>query len=279
MKPSSATLIIVVSLFIATTVFGTGPAVQHQFRGGDPASATQVNENFQELADRIQELNNQTRTYDYHTYITPSNISSKTFSVTPAGDASSNLNCQSTLETRQYERVPQGSDLLITVTHKQTDTNINQVCNYYSFNFLATAERLLLLNTTHYDTTTPDVRSIVSENNYNDDLPILTVTMKEGVSWGSVSSTTVTDNSLIPPVVNEPGRNHIWHYTLVGIEDVTVPYDNGRNDNIPTTYSNCLKVIRDRHGTYLAHVEWYCPDIGFVKRMSDTVTILLTGVS
>jgi hypothetical protein len=131
-----------------------------------------------------------------------------------------------------------------------------------------------------YDEADTSTKTLVSERIYNDELPVLTSSMKKGMTWGSASSTTTTDYNLDPPIINEPGRHVIWQYTLLDVEDVTVPYDNGRADNNPTTYNGCLKISRNRfEGTGVVSMEWYCPNMGLVKRVSASVTALLTEVN
>jgi hypothetical protein len=275
MKPSSATLIIVISLFIANTVFGTGPAVQHQFRGGDPASATQVNENFQELADRIQENKDLLKTYDYRDYITPPNVSTKTFSEIAAVPNQTPSECELTTRIRNYSRTPQGIDTLLTLTEISVDPNTSQTCISVKVEYLETPTGLLSLKTTQYDVTNS---AHYTERFSPEGILVRTSSMRVGGSWGSVSTLTLSDYYVEPPILNQPQSNSISQYTLLSVEDVTVPYDNGRADNNPTTYSGCLKILRNR-GNGSFGVEWYCPDIGLVKLMGVSKTIVLTDMN
>ncbi len=49
-------------------------------------------------------------------------------------------------------------------------------------------------------------------------------------------------------------------YTLLGIEDVTVPVG---------TFQNCLKIYRDRGNNSSPSIHWYAPGMGWVKRIYE----------
>ena len=48
--------VIIVFVFISKAVFAAGPPVVNQFVTGEPIIASEINDNFQELADRIQSV-------------------------------------------------------------------------------------------------------------------------------------------------------------------------------------------------------------------------------
>ena len=272
-----------------TVIFGTlltinvasadGPPVQHQFRGGDPASASQVNENFQELANRIQVLADQLVTYDYRNYATPDNVVSKSFidyrrnNTTPE---------ECTVETREYTKILDNENTVLTVTRTFSGGTLctGSTSSWpEDYEYLATTDGIYLRKITRYDETHTDV---VNQTMYNDELLQRTTNMKVGMTWGDGSTTNYTDNLAVPPEINLSGGNYIENYTLLAIEDVTVPYDGGKGDSQPTTYNACLKIERWRlvgNSTARANINWYCPGIGLVKRMGGGVLYELNNVS
>jgi hypothetical protein len=276
MKSFKAIFSLVITMFILPTVFAAGPPVQHQFRGGDPASASHVNENFQELSDRIQQNQDLLKTYDYRNYIEPDYITSKTFSIAVVPDSPPPL-CEAQ-ETRTYSRTPQGNDTLITVNHTRNDGTGGQICVNYSYYYLATENNFVMQEMKSFFPA--DANSLEYQEIYHAGVPLLTDSMREGATWGTITPRTFSDYRIDPPEENMAGRNQVYTYTLLAVENVTVPYDDGRGDNNPTTYSNCLKVSRDRYdGSSYVTMEWFCPEIGSVKRMSSSYTYLLTGIN
>jgi hypothetical protein len=279
MKFLNTVMVVLGTLLTINIANADGPPVQHQFKGGDPASASQVNENFQELANRNQALADQLVSYDYRDYETPDNVASKSF-IDSRRTVAAPEEC--TVETRAYTKAPENENTVITVT--RSFSGGVQCTNSASswpedFEYLATAEGVYLRKSTGYDETHTNV---TEETVYNEGLLQRTTNMKVGATWGDGSTTNYTNNLLASPEINVPGDNNIDNYALLAIENVTVPYDGGRGDKQPTTYDACLKIRRwwlVGNGTIRASINWYCPGIGLVKRMGGSALYELTGVS
>jgi hypothetical protein len=279
MKLLNTVTVVFGTLLIINIASADGPPVPHQFKGGDPASASQVNENFQELANRIQALADQMVTYDYRDYGTPDNVVSKSFidsrriNTTPE---------ECTVEMREYTKTPENENTVITVTRSFSggDLCISSASSWpEDFEYLATAEGVYLRKSTRYDETHTNIMNQIV---YNDGLLQRTTSMKVGMTWGDGSTTNYTNNPLVPPEINLPGGNYMENYTLLAIEDVTVPYDGGRGDSQPTTYHTCLRIGRwsfAGNSTARASIHWYCPGIGLVKRMGGSALYELNEVS
>jgi hypothetical protein len=174
---STTIILITITLLWATNAFSAGPPVQYQFKGGDPASASQVNHNFQELADRIQELKDQRPNIDYHSYLTPENITTKIYSTSHIIVGTDPALCIETELTQKIERTTQGTDTLITETNTVLGSDPGQICSFYSYQYLATANALLRKKRMFYDSTRT---TVVYEVIFNDDASVLVNPMTVG---------------------------------------------------------------------------------------------------
>lgn len=228
--------------FTSALVIAAGTPVSHIFKGGDPASASRVNANFQELADRIADAKTKD-VYDFHNYIADSSIQSKEFNTTGrCGDKD--------IRTFSRSNVTDG----IKVTIERKDTNLGVVCSHIERDYLISTTNYQLLEARGYDLSS----TLTGGETYDEPISLMTSTMKMNSTYADVTTTTP-----VPPQT-PPGSAYIHTYTLVGIEDVTVPY------NSSTTYTDCLKLHISR--SYINHqIKWYCPTVGYVK------TILFTA--
>ena len=226
-------------IFTMALAIAAGTPVSNIFQGGDPASATQVNANFQELADRIETVSIGDA-YDFHNYVADSNIQSKVFNtVGRCGNK----------EIHTVTQVAVQGGIKEILTRINTDAGV--VCQHIEFDYLNTATELQLLELRAYD---PVNATISGGITYGDRLTLLTSTMKLNSSWADASSTTP-----VPPALVAAGGDVRMH-TLAGVEDVTVPYNSG------TTYTACLKIYESRPQVH-HQIDWYCPGIGYTKSM------------
>lgn len=248
MKKEIVTSILAIG-FTTALAIAAGPPVTYIFQGGDPASATQVNANFQELADRIADAQT-SDVYDFHGYIAASSIQSKVFDTTGAicGDK----------ETRTFTRsdVAAGTN----ITEERIIRSSGSPCSHVEFDELSSATEYQLLEIRSYD---PATAVLVGTTTLDKPVTRLSSTMKNNTSWADATTYTVTP----------PGTDtiRIEKNTLAGIEDVTVPYNGG------TTYTACLKIHRTTKlpSTDLANntghsesVIWFCPGIGNTKSIT-----------
>ena len=242
MKKEIITSILAIG-FTSALAIAAGTPVPHIFQGGDPASATQVNANFQDLADRIESVSS-SNMYDYQSYVvTGSSIKSKTFNTTGrCGD----------IDTRTYSRADVAGGTELTVTIKEIDSSTGIACRHTDFNYLDTGTEFQFLGSTGYDAITG---TYVGESVNDDPAVSMTSTMKLNSSWADGVTTTL----ITPPSAPESGYPFVQMYTLAGVEDVTVPYNGG------TTYTGCLKFHKLRFGADVQEVAWYCPDVGYTK--------------
>jgi len=253
MKYSQYYLVILTTLGVVGFGFAAGVPVVHQFNGGDPASASQVNQNFQELADRIAAIPG-AQSFDYHNYSAASNIASKTFAYT--GDLGGSVHtCASPgTETISYTHTPNGVNTNITKLRLRTDPS--GICDEVEYTYIASPTELTVTSKTDYDGS----HGLISTETFDDGLVIHTSDMRLGMTFGSSSSMT---NS-----VNGGGIGTIDSSAVVAVEDLTVK---------GVSYTGCLKIHRLRtsntDGSF-NEMSWYCPNIGEVKRVRHAITNL-----
>lgn len=70
-------------------------------------------------------------------------------------------------------------------------------------------------------------------------------------SWGGYYATSCNDGT---------GRVNLRMFTLLDIEDVTVPAG---------TFQNCLKIFRNRGSSYSSTIIWFAPGMGWIKRVYE----------
>jgi len=250
MKYSQTYLVVLITIGVVGFGFAAGAPVMHKFAGGDPASATQVNENFQQLADRIAD-NPASVVYDYRDYQSAAN--SKTFATTGLGA------CGDT-EVRTFTRTPNGDNTDIAMLRIRTSGGA--ICQELGFQYLATPTEYQMLSKTYYDGSGGLV--VVSTDNYDDTITRLRADMRMGMAFGSESS--VTNKSIGNPDIDAGG--FIETSTIVGTEDVTVPAG---------SYTACLKIhtLRTSNTTgAFNRMSWLCPGVGEVKRTQHEISTL-----
>ncbi len=82
-----------------------------------------------------------------------------------------------------------------------------------------------------------------------------------GDTWGGGYTTTCDDSEL--------SYINLRKYTLLGIEDVTVPGG---------TFQNCLKIYRDRGNNSPPSIHWYAPGMGWIKRIYEGLSSYEGGI-
>lgn len=236
-----------ITLCLVSHTFAAGAPVTHQFQGGQPASASQVNENFQELANRIDALPAATVTasYDYRQFL--STVSTKTFRV--RGNS-----CDT--ETLSYTRTPNGANTRIAIS--RTTTNSGSPCSddiqYYTATptqYEHTASGVIDINTQQERVHTRYVPAELIALN----------PMQPGRLYNSYSEILYTPFDS----PEESNGFSLRDISAVGIEDVTVPAG---------TFTGCLKIRRNHYsGTSASHsLVWRCPVVGEIKYLFITST-------
>lgn len=242
MKKTQLYLVSIITFGVLGFVIADGVHVPHEFTGGQPASATEVNANFHDLVDRIA-ANPASNVYDYSAYLSANTITTKTFATTGlCGD----------VEVRTITRTPVGMDTQVDIHRFRTSSGTP--CQEHGHQFLATATEFKLQNKFYYDGTGSSV--LVSTDNFAEPIVRRNATMNLGIAFGSSSSYTNTPagggGSTTSGIVEVN--------TVLGVEDVTVPLD---------TYMACLKIHTLRtsptDGAF-NRISWFCPGVGEVKR-------------
>lgn len=100
------TVVGAVTIVFSANVWAAGAPLQHVFQPNTPARASEVNANFQELADRIANIS-AFNVYDYRDYALAPGVTQKQFSVSGSGACGA-------VETVSYERQPDTAGTRIT---------------------------------------------------------------------------------------------------------------------------------------------------------------------
>ena len=271
-------------LSVSSGAWAVGEPVPHIFSNGTPADANQVNENFQELADRIVAIpvgpqgpiglpgeqgppgpqgeqgppGTALVTYNYFDF--SHNLSAKTFERL-AKDGTLILT-----ETRTYNRST--PSVLLVSSHIIEDPTVGEYDIERTYHL--DEDGIYLSNYLAYVTNT-GVRELALRRDFDPPVLLRKTSMVNGVSWGSFASET---NELID--TGEITKNfHSEINILLAVENVTVR---------DVTYNNCLRIHTRRDidridftaMTYTdslpsTSVSWYCEGFGLVK------TVRLSG--
>lgn len=231
---------------VTNSVIAAGAPVGNIFSGGQAASANAVNQNFQELADRIDAIPGST-SYNYNNYIPTGNVT-YTYSYNQIDTSSSFCYTQ---RRDTYVHTTQGSNSIIQRTEVPLDNSNTQCANSRIRTFTKGTSTFAVTKIEFYDTSNTLYRIF--------DITPGRIAMKsnmaEGNGWGATGSLTNTDILGASTTVNMEHQSRLF----MGIEDVTVPYNGG------TTYNNCLVILNNTNST----TSWQCPGVGLVK-FSDT---------
>jgi len=285
MKKKIATLTL--GMMIACGANAAGPQVPHVFEGGKKAIANEVNENFQELADRIdslsQTVDGKANTTDVNNSVqslsdridalpggTPllnsvyriaDSVLAKNFQISFTGNA-----CNQ--ETRSYQRSTPGGIPTLSETVVVSDGATPCSRQIRTFERTNTGTRL-----TKIELFSPDGATLNQTNTFTGGLLIRPDQMFVGIPWASEPPIVLQANAAVPPVFQQFAAE----YRIVAVESVSLPAGN---------FANCLKVYRSSvvsavppiTGSVL-RVEWYCPGLGQVKVIDASAGVFeLTSV-
>ena len=181
--------------------------------------------------------------YDYHSYISTT-IISKTFNIRGLGSCPT--------EERSYTRTPTADGTLTQIHRLRADIPNLTVCQDRTFDYLASADSLLLVQSESVANGNVTQTKIVDSPSSQ-----MTSSMQVGQSYGHATTVQTTDST---NNVTESGLVEI--HTLVAVEDVAVPYGN---------FTACLKIHSNRRSENLgqfSRVSWRCEGVGEVKRIS-----------
>jgi hypothetical protein len=189
--------------------------------------------------------------YDFKDYSASVNVSEKVFRM-------KGLDCGDT-EVRKYVRTPQNGATSLTVTRLRSKAGIP--CQYRIFDYVVDDQSRRLLSMKKYNASGSTLKSTTT---ISDPFDIHHNSMQVGQSWGGGSEVILSPE----PVY---GAVHVLanESSLLKVEDITVPYNGG------TTFTGCLKIGTLRTSDTIGHfmrVEWFCPNIGMVKRIQNTLT-------
>ncbi|MFC1779920.1 hypothetical protein ACFLZU_06255 [Thermodesulfobacteriota bacterium] len=258
-------LFISMGLFCVGNALAEGAPVIYQFQPGTPAKAEEVNANYQELADRIDEIKTILKIVNLDDYSSSHNID-KVFLIKYHNDAS-----ERTYES-SVEFSPDKTHRTLTETYKSGEGTEFEDHSITIYNYSKEANGYAWTGYTRESYSpnwldgnypAPEVRSVISIQE-----PIITKASGVGYigkSWGGESP--FYKQEILPTVSDLTFDQHqSREYILSGIEDVTTPAG---------TFKDCLKVTRirsilypempssDRYTT-LRHF-YYAKNIGVVK--------------
>jgi hypothetical protein len=180
----------------------------------------------------------------------------------------------SDIQSKTFIRHEQGSDLDLTWYFDRSNPNVvvrtevitdtyGNIMRYVDSTFERTARSFDWVQSRSYDpVVTPP--ALVDTTDYDPPVVALTSAMAPGIAWGSGG----TINS------SSSGENFYTDKSeVLAVEDVTVPAG---------TFKECLKIYRLREfavAITIQRVEWYCPDMGLVKRIQGGRRMIeMTGV-
>lgn len=187
---------------------------------------------------------NKVTAYDYHDFVN-SSIQSKTFSRHEGGDVLQEI------WSFDYSNPPEVVRTEITSV-PGTDPVIYTRCVYNKHHSTASASNWIQINKCDPSFDPPLPLEI---QEYDPPVPTLTSAMVPGVAWGSG----VVMLRSYPDGTRLPDEYYVDKNELLGLEDIIV---NG------IAYNGCLKIHRLRYpGGNYSRIDWYCPDIGLVKRV------------
>lgn len=192
--------------------------------------------------------------YDYHDY-TDSNIVKKTFK-RYQGDVVGQEEWYFDYSGQEVVRTE-----ITTVTNPDGSSEIVRcVINKYRSTASASywTHNNQCLRGAAYPPPTTEIRE------YEPPVPTFTSEMIPGIAWGSGVVMKISWPS-VPPTLFPDGY-YVDKNELLEIEDITV------ND---VAYAGCLKVHRLRYtGGNYSRIDWYCPDIGLVKRVQGGTRLM-----
>jgi hypothetical protein len=276
---------VVLLLSVSSGVWAAGAPVPHIFSNGTPADANAVNDNFQNLADRISEMHvgpqgpagpqgeqgpagpqgeqgppgTGLTTYNYLDF--SHNLSSKTF------ERRRKDGTVYWSETRTYDRSTPG--LLLVSSHIIEDPTVVEY--EIDTTYHLEDDGIRISGGIGYNTLgNLGTRTPVVSRDFDPPILLRNTSMVIGVAWGSFAS--VVDKDLDTAEITESYHSEI--NTLLAVENVTVR---------DVTYNNCMRIHTKRdidkiditNMTYndslpSTSLSWYCEGFGLVKTIRFT---------
>lgn len=264
---SSGSLVLLTAMFLGSQAIAA-PAVQHIFSNGQPADANQVNENFQELADRIEEIpvgpqgpqgeqgppgpaGAEPVVVNFDPY--RHNFSSKTFRVNGYNELGEYG--WFSQEVRTYDRSTPG---MVVDTREMIDRDFPSYRKIY-FRTGQGQDRVRIKQET-FDSTDPTILKKVEE--HDPGLIVVKNNMSIGQLWDTysvISATNLNWDVVDPPSTVPSIYGIVETRVLMGQESTTA-------NNV--VYDNCLKLLVMVSSSQV--LQWYCEGMGVVKVISNS---------
>jgi len=231
---------ILASLQPAVSLAATGDPLPHQFQSGSKARAAEVNENFQNLADRIATVADQAGTaalsYDFQDFL-PSNDLVKLFEPIVGGTYREN--------SISYEWLDQGESRHLHVIEDKTtlDGGKSRVLKVLDVD---DHHGLRLMEKRFYSLYGED---LTGTTEWEEPLAILPAQTVKGEIWAVDGLCSKKDSSGVTEQCYAVGKR-----TVIGVETVKTPAG---------TFTGCLKILHELPDGM--DIYWLAPDLGRVK--------------
>ncbi len=242
-------LAVIGGLVMAQAAVAAGAPVAHVFKGGDPASASQVNANFQELADRIAAIP-ASLVYDYRNFGRDPAITQKTFAVTGVGCGGG----MAVTEVHAWTAGPAAGQ--VTLTRTRNDGTAD--CLKDNFVFNTGGPQMLLLRRERVNLA---MGTVFQTRTMNPPMVVRTATMGRGLVTSSAGAIDIDGAS-----GQATGDGYVNTFAAVGLEDLNLTV----NGNA-VIYTGCLRLHEVRTSSKMGvfdRISWYCPGVGLAKRVS-----------
>ncbi len=240
MKTQAITLVL--SFVVSGTAMAAGAPVGNQFSSGQPARAADVNENFQELADRID---SSAPTVGYSVN---ENLTSRTFAdITPASAGA----CDQRVDTFAFNAGANTFEQNVVIGNS-SDTS---VCEEYDFSWNYATD---LLNT-GYSISVSNGSNVNWVFGLSSGWLYLKAQMRVGESWASHNDRTISiDGGASTSILPE-----YYKMTLAGYKDISVTAGD---------FQNCLMIdaIRWSSGSSEHRIYFYCDGPGLTRYINLT---------
>jgi hypothetical protein len=234
---------------------GAGLPVPHLFQAGQRAVASEVNANFQNLADRIEAGGEVESNSNY-----VGTATAKTFVVTDISGGCT------TFENHTFVSSNGGATITHTIIGRAGSGGAQCYRQIWIHQLDATGRRITQIDS--FDASD----NPTGTTTYSPGIFYLPAQVHKGKHW-----VLDTDTVFAPPVGSPTSGTYMGEITVVDKENITVPAG---------TYTNCLKVVRSAvsgPAFPLApsfRIDWYCPGVGWAKvRDGSGITRTLNSVT
>lgn len=229
-------------------VMAAGDPVPYSFVAGTPAKASEVNTNFQELADRVATKYSETL-YNYQDYSAANSVDSLTYNVSVHNEG---LWADIDQIVHEFSR----TSTSLTVLDKRYKTGVAKMCMRLTYEIDSKGKHLTKREEDFNNN--KDCTSIHRTFDLLKPLTTKKTDMKIGVPFGGSIEATFDSETLFG----------IDTSVLLGTEDISLTVNGS-----PTTYTGCLKIEKVRTFKYWGgqyrRIQWNCPGVG-MARMYET---------